>query len=197
MEKIVKIFREHNGYARTRELKSAGIHTREIASALREGLIQKIKRGLYKLVNYPRDNYSSFLDVCRANKAAVICLNSALAYHHLTTFNPSIVTVAVPHNTDLFKITYPPTKVFFFPGVLYSLGSEKVETRDGDFVVYNREKTLCDMFRYRKKLGEDLALEGLKHYLRLKQANVNKLKRYAEICQVKTVMMPYLKAILG
>jgi hypothetical protein len=62
--------------------------------------------------------------------------------------------------------------------------------------IYNKEKTICDMFRYRNKYGEDLALEGLKNYLSHKEANVNKLRKYAEICQVKTIMMPYLKALV-
>jgi hypothetical protein len=67
----------------------------------------------------------------------------------------------------------------------------------GEIKIYNIEKTVCDMFRYRNKLGTDIALEGLKNYLKLKEANINKLSKYAEICQVKTVMMPYVRAIVG
>jgi hypothetical protein len=59
------------------------------------------------------------------------------------------------------------------------------------------EKTVCDMFRYRNKLGEDLALEGLRNYLSRKDANVTKLREYASICRVKTSMMPYLKALVA
>ncbi|MBL7086096.1 MAG: Abortive infection protein AbiEi, partial [Candidatus Cloacimonetes bacterium] len=78
----------------------------------------------------------------------------------------------------------------------YSFGIEEKHTISGNFKIYNAEKTICDMFRYRKKLGEDLALEGLKNYLKRKNADINKLREYAEICQVKTTLFPYLTAML-
>jgi predicted transcriptional regulator of viral defense system len=180
-----------------KDLRFLKIHTRDISQAMSNGLVEKVRSGLYKLKDYPWEEHSALVDVCRAKKDVVICLTSALEYHDLTTFNPPVVTVAVPHSTSRFELVYPPISLFYFREAFYSPGIQTIQTKHGGFRIYNREKTVCDMFRYRKKLGEDLALEGLKNYLKLKQANVNKLKRYAEICQVKTVMMPYLKAILG
>lgn len=197
MEKMIGIFRAHGGYARMTDLKSSKIQTRDISRAVSTGLIEKIKPGLYKLKDYRWEEHSALVDVCRAKREAVICLISALEYHGLTTLNPSEITVAVPHNTDRFKLLYPPIRLFYFRESFYSPGIETIETKHGGIRIYNREKTICDMFRYRKKLGEDLALEGLKNYLRSRDANINRLKKYADICQVKTVMMPYLKAILG
>jgi len=63
--------------------------------------------------------------------------------------------------------------------------------------IYNKEKTICDMFRYRNKLGEDVALEGLKNYLTTGEKNIRKLREYGETCQVKTIMFPYMKAIVA
>jgi hypothetical protein len=63
--------------------------------------------------------------------------------------------------------------------------------------MYNKEKTICDMFRYRKKIGEDLALEALKNYLRGKGSNIKKLHQYAVICRVKTIIVPYIKAMVS
>lgn len=197
MEKLIRIFRKHGGYALMRDLKFFKIQTRDISHAVTSGLIEKVKPGLYKLKDYPWGEHNALVDVCRAKQDAVICLTSALDYHGLTTFNPSVVTVAVPHSASRFALLYPPISLFYFREAFYSTGIQTIQTKNGGIRIYNREKTICDMFRYRKKLGEDLALEGLKNYLKLKQANVNKLKRYAEICQVKTVLTPYLKAILG
>ncbi|MBA4313541.1 MAG: Abortive infection protein AbiEi [Chlorobiaceae bacterium] len=197
MDQIVRFFKKHGGYGRMQDMKVAKIHTRDIAKAVSNNLIEKIKPGLYKLIDYPWNENSSLIDICHANKATVICLSSALRYYNLTTFNPSEVTVAVPHNTDRFKIKYPPIRVFYFPNAFYSPGIEKIQIKSGTIRVYNKEKTVCDMFRYRNKLGIDIALEGLKSYLKLKEANINKLSKYAEVCQVKTVMMPYVKAIVG
>lgn len=197
MDKLIKFFKRHQGYARMADMKAAGIHTREIASALSDGAIDKVKPGLYKLTEYRWDARSTLVDVCLANRAAVICLSSALEFHSLTTLNPSEITVAVPHNTDRFTLRYPPIRVFYFPDTFYSPGIEKINAKSGTIRIYNREKTLCDMFRYRNTLGLDLALEALRTYLKLKDANIKTLGEYAALCHVKTVMIPYMKAIAG
>jgi predicted transcriptional regulator of viral defense system len=197
VEKLIQFFRQHKGYAQMKDLKAEGFHTRKIASALEEGLCEKIKPGLYKLVDYPWNEASSLVDVCRAKESAVICLSSALEYYGLTTFSPKAITVAVPHNTDKFVLKYPPIQVFYFPLRFYKAGIEKIETPHGPLRIYNKEKTICDMFRYRKRLGEDLALEGLKNYLKYPTSRVHKLQQYAEILKVKTILLPYLKALVG
>ena len=90
----------------------------------------------------------------------------------------------------------PPVKVYYFQNTFYDLGVEEIKTKTSVFKIYNAEKTICDMFRYRNKLGEDLALEGLKNYLKRKDADIAKLREYAIKCQVKTVLLPYLKAMV-
>ena len=197
MDELILFFKHHQGYAQMKDLKAFGFHTRKIAKALSEGLIEKIKPGLYKLVDYPWTEYSGLVDVCRAKESAVICLSSALEYYGLTTFSPPEITVAVPHHTDKFTLEYPPIRVFYFPKAFYQPGIETVETPHGIIKLYNMEKTICDMLRYRKKLGEDLALEGLKNYLKRQAIRLHKLREYAKICQVKTIMTPYLKALVG
>ena len=88
MEKLLKIFNKHNGYAKMQELRKNGVQTRTIAEAVKNGMIEKIKPGLYKLTNYPWDEHGSFAEVNHANMKAVICLTSAAEYYELTTFNP-------------------------------------------------------------------------------------------------------------
>jgi len=123
-------------------------------------------------------------------------LLSALDFHGLTTFNPSEVHVAIPHVAKPPRIFYPPIKPFFFRERFYTPGIESVREPAGEIRVYGKEKTICDMFRYRRKLGEDLAMEALKQYLKQKDANTARLLKYAAVCQAKTVMMPYLKALV-
>ncbi len=77
MEKLLKIFNNHNGYAKMQELRKNGVQTRTIAEAIKNGVIEKIKPGLYKLVNYEHDEHESFVEVCHANKRGVICMLSA------------------------------------------------------------------------------------------------------------------------
>lgn len=187
----------HGGYATMKELKEAGIHTRNIKEAQQNDVIDKVKPGLYKLRQYDRDAYESFIDIHTANGKAIICLASALAYHELTTFNPSKVMVAVPNNTDQFKLNFPPIDVYYYRENIYAAGIRRIDRSYGSFKVYNKPKTVCDMFHYRNKLGEDLAFEGLKNYLNEPDANLNELQQYMKICRVKTVMNPYLKALIA
>jgi predicted transcriptional regulator of viral defense system len=198
MEELIKIFEKNSGYARMVELKKANIHTRRIAQAIKLGIIEKIKPGLYKLVNYEHDEHESFVAVCHANKRAVICLLSAASYYELTTFNPSEIYVAVPNNTDKFELKYPPVKVYYFADSYYSPGIETLKTKNGIVRIYNKEKTICDLFRYMNKIGEDIAVESLKTYLQnRKQRNIPKLIEYADICGVKKKIEPMVKAILS
>jgi predicted transcriptional regulator of viral defense system len=197
MDRLLKIFKNHKGYARMQDLRSSGVQTRTIAQAVSEGTIEKVKSGLYKLVDYPWDEHGSFADVCNSHKKAVICLTSAADYFELTTFNPSYITVAVPHNTPGFKLDYPPVQVYYFPDKYYKSGIEVIETKSGTIRIYNREKTICDLFRYRNKMGDDIVIESLKNYLKLKKRDINKLFEYAETLSVKEKILPFVKAIVG
>jgi predicted transcriptional regulator of viral defense system len=199
MADALEYLKAHGGYATMKEMKRVAIQTRRIASLFREGRIEKIKPGLYRLVGYPKSTpfRATLIDVCTAMPKGVICLLSAVEYHELTTYNPQHVYVAIPHAGKPQRIHYPPIRPFFFRPRFYSPGILKIRTRSGTIRVYGKEKTICDLFRYRHKLGESLALEALKNYLRMEGANPVALQRYAEICQVKTVLIPYLRAMLA
>ena len=196
MERIENSFIKNHGFARMKELKESGIHTRKIAEAAKLGIIEKVRPGLYKLVDYPWDEHSSYVDIAQSKKNAIICLTSALAYYELSTIIPSVITIAVPMNTDKFSIEYPPVKVYYFSDKFYFSGIEEINTASGSFKIYNREKTICDMFRYRNKLGEDIALEGLKKYINSKNADLVKLREFAIICRIYTIISPYIKALV-
>ncbi|MGE5350594.1 MAG: type IV toxin-antitoxin system AbiEi family antitoxin domain-containing protein [Acidobacteriota bacterium] len=199
MEEIIKYLEDHGGFATMAELKTAGFHTRNIARLVEEGTIDKIKPGLYRISDYSffEDVNVSYLTICRAEPKGVICLISALDYYDLTTFNPSEIYYAIPISAKPKSIRYPPVKPYFFTKRFYEPGIEIIETKFGDLRIYNKEKTICDMFRYRNKLGEDLAIEALQTYLRSKGKNIGKLVMYAKICQVKTVIMPMIKGIVA
>ena len=197
MKELIKYFKKH-GYARMKELKEQSFHTGDISRLLKEGIIFKVKPGLYRINEFQKgvDVKESYLDICQAVPEGVLYLISALDFHNLTTFNPMGIYIAIPHNKKAPKIFYPPVKFFYLYENFYNRGIEKIQTKYGNIRVYDREKTLCDMFRYRNKLGEDLAIEGLKNYLNSSDANIEKLINYAEIYKAKTILMPYLKTAL-
>lgn len=189
-------FYKHNGYARMKDLKENGFHTRVVAKALKENIIERIKPGLYKLVDYEWDEDSSFVDITKVNSKAIICLNSALHYYNLSTINPNLVHVAVPNNTARFSLDYPPVKLFYFSDTIYPLNIVEVKGANGSFNIYSIEKTISDAFRYRKKIGEDLALEALKNYMRRKESDLNRLYKVAKECKIDKVIEPYIKAMV-
>jgi len=137
----------------------------------------------------------SFITICRAEPQVVICLLSALDYYEMTDYNPSEVFYAIPHSQKKEAINYPPVRTFYFRKRFYNPGIEFINTKYGVLRIYSKEKTVCDMFRYRNKLGEEFAMQSLKNYLAQKKKSIASLIKYAEICQVKTVMMPILKSL--
>ena len=196
MERMIKIFEKNKGFARMKELKEAGIQTRVIAEGVRNSIIEKIKPGLYKLIDYQFDENESFASVCRANKRAVIALLSAASYYELTTYDPPEIYVVVPHNTDKFKLAYPPVKIYYFIEKYYIPGIEEIETASGKISIYSKEKTIIDLFRYKDKLGEDVALECLKTYLRSKNRRVNLLGDMSQKMGMYKKMEAYIKGAL-
>ena len=193
--KLTEYFINNNGYGIMKNLKVAGFQTRTISEAVNDNIIERIKPGLYKLVDYDWDENSSFIDVFKAKKETVICLNSALHYYNLSTINPDFIYVAVPHNTSKFSLDYPPVKVFYFSDTIYPIEICEIEVENGSFKIYSIEKTICDAFRYRKRIGEDLALEALKNYMRRKESDLNRLYKVAKKCKMSEVMEPYIKAL--
>ena len=194
---ILSIMTKNKGYARLEEFKKESIHSRIIAKAVADGIITKIKPGLYKLVDYTWDELSNFADISLANKSAVLCLASASEYYGLTTYTPSIVSIALPHNSINFKLDYPPVKVYYFSETQYKTGLDKIKTDSGIIKIYNQEKTVVDLFRYKNKLEEDIFIESLKNYLKNSNRDINKLTEYSTILKVINKILPYIKAITG
>lgn len=195
-KKIIKIFKTHNGYARSKDILAEGIHPRDIKSILDEGIVIKVKNGLYRLSDTPVISNQSFIDLACAVPEGVICLLSALSYYEMTTFNPSIISMAIHRKSWRPKIEYPPVEFYYFSKKQFEAGIDKINIRGYKISIYCREKTICDCFRYRNKLGIDIAKEGLSEYLRRKDRNLERLLKYAEICRVKKLMEIWINAMI-
>jgi predicted transcriptional regulator of viral defense system len=198
-EAIVKFVKSHGGYARMGEFKESRFSTRDIARLVEDGELEKIKTGLYRLaeMSISSEEYMEMVDVCHAYPKAVVCLASALSFYDLTTFNPQKISIALPHNNRAPKMTHPPLRTYFFSDGFYGWGIATIKRKYGEIRVYEPEKTICDTFRYRKKLGEDMAMESLRNYLNnYKKPDIAKLIKYAQQSQTKTVMTPYLRALV-
>lgn len=195
-DKIIDVFRRNGGFLRPKDLRKEGYDPRWVYRLLEEAIIEKVHWGLYKLREMPSTNYSGFAEIARAIPAGIICLRSALAYYEFTTYNPSIIDVAIKRDSRPVDISYPPVKVWEFSLKFFDIGKTYIRIAETDVAMFDKEKTICDCFRFRNKIGIDIAKEGLQEYLKLKDRDIPKLLKYAEICRVKAVMRPYLDAML-
>ena len=195
-ERIYKVFKTHSGFARTKDILAAGIHSRNIKRVREKGQVIQVKRGLYRLAEIPQISNQGFIDLARAVPEGVICLLSALSYFELTTFNPSVTSMAICRGSREPKIEYPPVEFYHFSKKQFEAGISKKKIKGYKIRIYNPEKTICDCFRYRNKLGLDIAKEGLSDYLKRKDRNLEKLLEYAEICRIKPLLQTWLNAMI-
>ena len=194
--KIDQLFKIHKGFARTNDLLEAGIHTRQIKALLDSGRVSKVRPGIYRSAKMNIGSNQGFIDLARAVPEGVICLLSALSYYDLTTFNPSVISMAICRSTRKPKIEYPPVEFYYFSRKQFEAGIDRIKINSSTIRIYCMEKTICDCFRYRNKLGLDIAKESLSGYLKRKDRNLEKLLEYAEICRVKPLMQTWLNAMI-
>ncbi len=169
--------------------------SRSVLYSLRDkGIIVQVSRGLYRLAEFPEHREPDLCIVSLRYPRAVICLISALAYHDMTTQVPHSVSFALPRGSRAPSMAVPPVRHFFFSGLAYESGIEEHDLDGVKVRVYDREKTLADVFRFRNKLGLDVFLEALKLYKDAGHTKPALLMDYARICDVEKAMRPYLEA---
>jgi len=191
------VFAQHGGTLSAMAAIRMGVHPATLYRMRDEGEIVQISRGLYRLATLPPLSNPDLVHVALRAPKGVICLVSALSFHDLTTQIPHEVSIALPYGYRPPRLDHPPLRVFRFSGKALSEGVQTHEIDGFRVRVYCPEKTITDCFRFRGKIGSDVAIEALKAYCRRKGARVDDLLRYARICRVEKVMQPYLEAALA
>ena len=195
-DKAVEIFRQSGGILRTAQAVRAGIHPSTLYAMRDSGVLEQVSRGVYRLANSPPLGNPDLVTVAARIPKGVICLISALSFHELTTQVPHEVHVALATGAEEPRVDFPPIRTYRFDGPSYSEGVE-VHDLDGVWIrIYCAEKTLADCFKFRNRIGLDVAVEALRFYRERKPLRGDELVRYASICRVRKVMQPYLEAIL-
>ena len=162
---------------------------------VKRGVIEREGRGLYRVAGTEVSEHYSFIQAAKRVPKGVICLLSALRFHELTTQKPFEIWLALERGTRRPTIDTPPLRIHFFSGEAFTAGLE-MHNLDGVPVrVYCPAKTVADCFKYRNKIGIDVAREALRDTLRQRKARVDEIWRYAEICRVARVIYPYLESL--
>jgi predicted transcriptional regulator of viral defense system len=195
IDRAKKLFKRHGGLLRTSQALQLGVHPRTLYRMRDEGVLERLERGLYRLTELPPLGDPDLVAVTLKVPGAVICLVSALAYHELTTQVPHEVHIALPRGTERPRLKQPPVRVFWFAEPAFAQGIETHKVDNFSVRIYSPEKTLADCFKYRNKIGLDVAVEALRLYRSQRRTRIGELMRYARICRVEKIIRPYLEAL--
>ncbi len=183
------------GIVRPVDLEDRGIPRGILYRLVRDGLIERQARGIYVAIQHPFSAEHTLAHVAKRVPAAVFCLLTALRFHELTTQNPAEVWIALPEKARKPRLEYPRIRVARFSGSALVEGIETHHIEKVEIRVYSAAKTVADCFKYRNKVGIDVAVEALRDYLRHYRGQTNELSHFAKVCRVSRVMQPYLDAI--
>lgn len=195
VKRVLKIAAEA-GVLRPRDLDNHGIPRRYLSMLCRQGLLSRTGRGLYVLADADTTENRTLAEVCKRVPAGVICLLSALRFHNLTTQMPFQVWLAIDRKARLPKEPMLPIRIVRFSGPALETGIEEHQVEGVRVKVYSPAKTVADCFKYRNKIGRDVALEALRDCRSQRKCSNDELWRYAKVCRVANVMKPYLEATL-
>lgn len=180
---------------RLREFAAAGVAEETVARLVRDGTVTRLARGLYQLANAKPDAAHSMAEAAKLVPKGVICLISALQFHGITTQLPSRVWMAIDRTTRRPAISHPPIRFVRF-GERALIEGIEVHTIEGVPVrIYGAAKTVVDCFRYRNKIGTDVALEALHEALRKRRCSTNDIWKFARGLRILNVIRPYLEAM--
>ena len=196
IEEAKHIFVKHGGILRTSEAIKHGIHPRTLYYMRDHNHLDVLCRGTYRLSDLEPITNMDLITVAAKVESGVICLISALSYHEITTEIPHEIYMAISRQTFYPKLKHPPIRFFRFSENAFSAGIEIHVMNGVNVKIYSAEKTIADCFKYRNKLGLDVVLEALKLWRKNKNAQIDKLMEYANICRVHNIIKPYVEAIL-
>lgn len=193
-QKLVEYFKKEGALRFSRILK-AGFHPDTLYLLQKRGIVEKVGRGLYKLRKEVLSNPDLVLATQMVPKG-VVCLISALSFHGVTDEIPGFVSLAIPEGTRANKIAYPPVRFYRFSGAAWKAGVETNKLDAYSVRIYSLAKTIADCFKFRNKIGIDVARDALKTALKAQRVSPREILHFARICRVQNIVQPILEALL-
>jgi len=193
-EKVMKMARR-SGVLRARDLDAMGIPRVVLSRLCRRGLLVRTGRGLYVPSDIEPSENHSLAGAQKKVPRGVVCLLSALRFHDLTTQVPFEVWMAIHPKARKPRVDHPPVRIVRFSGEALTFGVEEHRVEGVPVRVTSLAKTVADCFKYRNKIGLDVAIEALRDFRLSRAGTMDELWRAAEVCRVLNVMRPYVDAI--
>lgn len=195
-EKLINFLKKNGGIVRFSAILKAGFHPDSLNTLVRERKIQKISTGLYRLPGYDTGEYPDFVTACLQAPRGVICLLSALSFHEATIEIPKYVDIALPRGSHTYRIKYPPVRFYRFDRNSWKSGIEEHTTGEHKIKIYTLAKTVADCFKFRNRIGINVARDALKISIAEKNIKPAEIIKYARICRVENIIKPILEAVL-
>ena len=193
-DKVASILRR-KGFATSSELERKGVSRSQLRRLAQRGVVERVARGIYALPGVVISEHHSLAEASRVVPGGVICLLTALRYHGLTTQNPFEVWMAIEAKAWRPRRRAVSVHLVHLSGRAFYEGIEEHKAGGVPIRVYSAAKTVADCFKFRNKIGIDVAVEALKDFTRLYRGGANDLVHFARVCRVSRVMQPYLDAI--
>jgi predicted transcriptional regulator of viral defense system len=194
MKKLLEMLaRQH--IVRPRDLQRARIPRNYLSRLVRRGEVQKLDRGTYTAGKVPASEHITLLETNKKIPKGVICLLSALSFHQIGTQLPHEVWIAIDVKAWTPRITSPTVRIMRFSGAALHFGVQERQVMGGKIRVFSPAKTVADCFKFRNKIGLDVAIEALRECFREKKASIRDLFEAAKVCRVERVMRPYLESL--
>ena len=191
---VLEIVRK-KGMLRPRDLDQYGIPRVYLSRLCERGLLQRVDRGLYVRPEAEQTEHHTLSEACKRIPNGVLCLLSALRFHQLTTQAPFEIWMALKGTTWQPRIDRPKIRFVRFSGSAFETGIEQHTIEGVSVKVYNPAKTVADCFKYRNKIGLDVALEALRECRRERKCTNDELWQAAKVCRKAKVMRPYMEAM--
>jgi len=183
------------GIIRPSDLETCGIPRARLYSLVQEGLVERRGRGIYVARDHALTADHALAQTAKRVPNGVLCLLTALRFHGLTTQSPAEVWIALPEKARKPRLDYPRLRIVRFSGKALTEGVETHLVEGVNVPFYSAAKTVADCFKFRNKIGIDVAVEALKDFSRTHRGGANELARFARICRITRVIQPYLDAI--
>jgi predicted transcriptional regulator of viral defense system len=194
-DRILKLIRK-SGVVSTGEVEALGIHHEYLRQLCAEGLLVRVGRGRYTLADSKATPHNGLALIGKAIPRGVICLLSALRFHEIGTQAPHEVWIAIDRRAARPRVKHPKIRIVRFSGKALAEGFDVHNIEGVQVRIYGPAKTVADCFKYRNKIGLDVALEALREALRGRKCTSDQLWQYAGVCRVREVMRPYMEATL-
>jgi predicted transcriptional regulator of viral defense system len=183
------------GVLRPRDLEAQGIHREYLRRLEQQGLLIRSGHGIYTLLDTNFTEHHSLVEATQRVPHSIVCLLSALRFHEITTQAPFEVWLAIHGKAHTPREKLIPLHIVYMSGKAFESGTETHQLEGISVPIYNLPKTVADCFKYRNKIGLDVALEALRESWRDRRCTMDELWHYAKICRVSNVMRPYLESL--